>query len=129
MKTETRSTYYDHEVADESVRNSHNQSLTIRSVLQKFKEYLEKLYGSNLKKIILFGSQARGEANPNSDVDILIVTEKKLSKQKRHQLICLISDISIEEDILINFIEMLTPKFQSEQSPLLLNIRREGIIL
>jgi hypothetical protein len=60
---------------------------------------------------------------------ILIVTQKKLSKPEREQLINFISDVSINDDILINFIEMLTQKFELEQSPLLLNIRREGIML
>jgi hypothetical protein len=57
------------------------------------------------------------------------VTQKKLSKPEREQLINFISDVSINDDILINFIEMLTQKFELEQSPLLLNIRREGIML
>jgi len=52
-----------------------------------------------------------------------------MSKPEREQLINFISDVSINDDILINFIEMLTQKFELEQSPLLLNIRREGVIL
>lgn len=97
--------------------------------IQKFRQKLNILYGSDLKQIILFGSQARGEATKNSDIDLLIITEKKLSSSQREELVNLISDIAIENDVLINFIEMLPSKFESEQSPLLLNIRREGIIL
>jgi predicted nucleotidyltransferase len=101
----------------------------MEDILKTFTSYIKTAYESDLKKIILFGSQARGEATSDSDVDILIVTDKKLSKEKRNQLIALISDISIYEGTLINFIEMLTSKYESEQSPLLLNIRREGIVL
>ena len=40
---------------------------------QTLKEYLQQLYQDNLDRVILFGSQARGEAEIDSDVDILIV--------------------------------------------------------
>ncbi len=97
--------------------------------IQTFRQKLNILYGNNLKQVILFGSQARGEATKNSDIDLLIITEKKLSPFQQEELVNLISYIAIEDDVLINFIEMLPSKFESEQSPLLLNIRREGMIL
>jgi len=43
------------------------------------KRLLEKY---NLKKIILFGSQARGTADDKSDVDLLIITDIEESKFK-----------------------------------------------
>ena len=98
-------------------------------IIDKFKTFVKKLYGNRLEKLILFGSQARGDATPDSDIDILIITHQILPKQEREKLIDFISDISINENVLINFIEMLPEKFYSQKSPLLLNIRREGIIL
>jgi len=38
--------------------------------------------GSALR-IVLFGSRARGQANPSSDLDILIVEESELPRYKR----------------------------------------------
>ncbi|MFM6308638.1 MAG: nucleotidyltransferase domain-containing protein, partial [Dolichospermum sp.] len=105
------------------------QPLSLQNILKLFQEQVQYLYGNNLKQVILFGSYARGDFTSDSDIDILIVTQKKLSKPEREQLINFISDVSINDDILINFIEMLTQKFELEQSPLLLNIRREGVIL
>ncbi|MFM6024422.1 MAG: nucleotidyltransferase domain-containing protein, partial [Dolichospermum sp.] len=43
------------------------------------------VYGNNLKQVILFGSYARGDFTSDSDIDILIVTQKKLSKPEREQ--------------------------------------------
>ncbi|WP_413039015.1 nucleotidyltransferase domain-containing protein [Roseofilum sp. SID1] len=41
--------------------------------MKKLKEYLQSLYQDNLDKVILFGSEARGEADIDSDIAILIV--------------------------------------------------------
>ncbi len=104
-------------------------SVKVQKILEQLKENLQDLYGEQLETIILFGSQARGEASSDSDIDLLIVTHKILSQKERDKLIDWISEIAINEDLLVNFIEMLPQKFQSENSPLLINIRREGIIL
>jgi predicted nucleotidyltransferase len=37
----------------------------------------------NPLQIILFGSQARGQARPNSDVDLLIIEESELPRYQR----------------------------------------------
>ena len=37
----------------------------------------------NASKVILFGSYARGQANENSDVDLMIVAESSLPRFKR----------------------------------------------
>lgn len=44
-----------------------------RKVLQVFRHGLGQVSGDQLESVILFGSQAGGEAQPGSDVDILVV--------------------------------------------------------
>jgi predicted nucleotidyltransferase len=44
-------------------------------MLRELKRSLIAFYGPRLKKIVLFGSYARGEATPDSDMDVLIVLE------------------------------------------------------
>ena len=38
---------------------------------------------ANATRVILFGSHARGEADPNSDVDLMIIAESDLPRFKR----------------------------------------------
>jgi predicted nucleotidyltransferase len=45
----------------------------VRSLLKELRFALEDLYGANLVGIRLFGSYARRQATPDSDVDVLIV--------------------------------------------------------
>ena len=40
-------------------------------VLQQFRTGLEAMYGERLDRVLLYGSRARGDAVPESDVDFL----------------------------------------------------------
>lgn len=51
-----------------------NQSL--QTVAARYVELLRGALGENLVSAILFGSVARGEAGPDSDIDLLIVGEE-----------------------------------------------------
>ena len=48
-----------------------NKQLSI--LLNELKASLVNLYGDRLFSLILFGSQARGEATPDSDIDVMAV--------------------------------------------------------
>ena len=45
----------------------------VRAALAEAKARLEAIYGDRLVRIVLYGSRARGDARPNSDVDLLVV--------------------------------------------------------
>mgnify|MGYP001610502457 CR=1 FL=1 len=42
-------------------------------LLQQIKECLQGVYGDRLQGVVLYGSEARGEATQESDVDILVL--------------------------------------------------------
>ncbi|MCX6842122.1 MAG: nucleotidyltransferase domain-containing protein [candidate division WOR-3 bacterium] len=59
-----------------SIVNSRTRSLAeVRAILAELRQGLESLYGERLAGLYLFGSYARGEAEPESDVDVLVVLE------------------------------------------------------
>ena len=47
----------------------------IDKVIQQFTLKLLELLGDRLKKVILYGSYARGDYSENSDIDIMILTD------------------------------------------------------
>src|SRR5258708_6463801 len=54
------------------------------------------------EQIILFGSQARGEAGPDSDVDLLVVMDVAGSKlEQRLEIRRVLRDFSLPLDILV----------------------------
>ena len=49
------------------------EPLDISTLLARIKSRLQAVYGDRLCGVVLYGSEARGEATPDSDVDILIL--------------------------------------------------------
>lgn len=45
----------------------------IQDLLQRFRDELGLALGDNLDQVILYGSRARGDEEPDSDLDVLIV--------------------------------------------------------
>jgi predicted nucleotidyltransferase len=43
------------------------------SLLRHVKALLEPVFGDRLRGVILYGSEARGEATPDSDIDLLVL--------------------------------------------------------
>ena len=82
--------------------------------------------------LILFGSYARGDARPNSDIDILVLLDKdKITLDDRRRIGYPICDIALETD------QLISPKVFSRQlwetkfkiTPFYKNVTREGISL
>ena len=49
------------------------EPLDTRTLLARIKSRLQAVYGDRLRGVVLYGSEARREATPDSDVDILIL--------------------------------------------------------
>lgn len=75
----------------------------IKIVLNQLKSQFSKNYQDELAQIILFGSQARNEAEPDSDIDILIVLKGDINPvQEIKKNNPWIADLCLETDKLIN---------------------------
>lgn len=87
---------------------------------------------SEVEKIILFGSQVRGDSNEESDIDSLVVigaSEERLSKIKK-AMGNLTSEISLEQDEVISFIISDKKEYHDMADTLFYrNVARDGIEL
>ncbi len=97
-------------------------------ILKNLKQELSLIYGTRLRGVYLFGSYARQEQDSESDLDILIILtdmENYSSEIKRTSEI--ISLFSLEFDITISRYFVREHDWKILDSPLLRNIREEGI--
>ena len=100
----------------------------IRDILAELRRRFEAFYGERLVKMMLYGSQARGDAEPDSDIDVLVVLKGKVSPcQEISQTIDDVAEVSLDHNAVVACVFVSEEQFGREQSPLLLNVRREGI--
>ena len=102
----------------------------LERILEIVKEQLKIIVQENLVHLILFGSQARREARLESDIDILVILKKKnISDDKHEKIIDMIANLSIDYGVLVSLVYISEIQWKTEKSPLLLNIKKEGISL
>lgn len=105
------------------------QKQKIKRILQNFKQHCQQQYGQRLVKLVLFGSQARGDFKPSSDIDVLVVLEDPLDEQSDlDKILDFQVDVSLNEAELLNCIFMGENEFQTCQSLLVRNIQQDGIV-
>lgn len=103
----------------------------IKPLLGEFKQLLQKMYGERLANLVLFGSFARHEETKDSDVDVLIVL--KGSDVSPGDEIWQMGDAEVQ--LLLKYGELISvlpvsiQDFLYRDSPLLRNIRQDGIII
>lgn len=103
--------------------------MEIEPILKEFKRQIAELYGVRLKKVILYGSYARGEGNDeHSDIDLAVVIEGAiLPCEEIDRMIDIITEINLDYGVLISVYPVSEQNYSQVNSPLLLNMRREGI--
>jgi predicted nucleotidyltransferase len=100
----------------------------LASVLQQLRAGLLALYGDRLDRVLLYGSRARGDARPDSDVDVLVVLEGEVDPLTEiHRNSELVADLSLEHDLVISCVYMSAKELAKEDDPFLRNVRREAL--
>ena len=100
----------------------------LETVLADFRARLQELYGPRLAKLVLFGSRARGDAEPDSDIDVMIVLDGPLDDWAETQRTTKVtSEVSIKYDTAISRVFATPSDADSEKAAFYENVRREGV--
>ena len=100
----------------------------LATILRELRSRLDALYGERLVRLVLFGSQARGDPEPGSDIDVLVVLKGPVEPcTEIGRTIHDVAAISLDHDVVVACVFVSEAEFAQEQSPLLLNVRREGV--
>ena len=100
------------------------------SIVAMAKLWFSEQYQDNLDTLILYGSQARGDAKTDSDVDLLVVLKRAFKYREEIQRTSeFLADLSLEYNTVISRAFVPTERYERENSPFFLNVRREGVIL
>jgi predicted nucleotidyltransferase len=102
----------------------------LHAILTELKTQMQELYGDRLVDLILYGSQARGDAVEGSDIDVLVVLKGEVNAgEEIDRSGGIIADISLEHSVVVSCVFMDEDRFIHRNGPLLRNVRREGIRL
>jgi len=102
----------------------------VREAIEEFKREVKKLYGKRLKCIIVYGSHARGEATEDSDIDLMVVIKGKIKPGREiDKMIDIITSINLKYNVLLSVYPTSEEEYRKTKSPLLMNIRKEGIFV
>ncbi|AZT90555.1 nucleotidyltransferase domain-containing protein [Caldicellulosiruptor changbaiensis] len=104
-----------------------------QDVINKVVEELKELYGDKLKKIVLYGSYAKGTQNEESDIDIAVLVDEdeQALKDYENKLDEIISEIGYRSLKLISIVDISYQRYMQykEILPYYKNIENEGIVL
>ena len=104
--------------------------MATKEAINHIKESLETLYGERLARLVLFGSQVRGDADEHSDIDVLVVLRCAFERrEERKRTLDLMMAIILDYEELLSLHFMDEERFLHGQDPLSLNVRREGVRL
>ena len=81
---------------------------------------------------ILYGSEARGDARPDSDIDVLVLLEgDKRNLQREEELSGKLYEIELSTGVLISPMIMLRKQWENRpfKTPFYINVMNEGVRL
>ena len=99
----------------------------IQKLLGELKKELVCMYGEQLKGVYLYGSYARGENQPGSDVDVMIVlTSYQRYGDEIKRTSELNAKLSLDYNLSVSRLFMTEERWKHDDSPLLRNVRAQG---
>ncbi len=100
----------------------------LTSLLSETRRELAAILGDQLEAVYLFGSRARGDERADSDIDLLVVVRGQCDYgDLMRRTSDMISALSLRYDAVISRAFVSKERFEREQSPFLLNVRREAV--
>lgn len=104
---------------------------TVRRFLEDLTRRLEQDQGDNLVEVRLFGSHARGDARPDSDVDVLVVVEK-LSLPAKDHILEILADAALDHELAVGPLVWDRERWRRHealQTLLIRHLQTEGVVL
>lgn len=99
----------------------------IINLVEEYSKIVRSKLGSRIKQIILYGSQARGDAWEGSDVDMLIIVDKRTPDIREKTLDVAVEMMNKYEKLFSTLIYDEEEWQKAQEFPLAWNIKQEGV--
>ncbi len=99
-------------------------------LLNRIKDHLKDAYGDRLQGIVLYGSEARGEAEPDSDIDLLVLLKGPMESWNDIRTnVDALYDLQLEVIRPIHAMPVDVEAFRSGKYAVYRNAKREGVFI
>ncbi len=100
----------------------------LTELMSELRTGLEQTYGERLEGVYLFGSRARGEGDPDSDVDVLVVlNEVSHYYGELERTAELASTLSLRYDVSISRVFLPLAEWREGEGPFVLTAREDAV--
>ena len=100
----------------------------ILPLVRRLRRRLEALYGARLAGVYLYGSHARGQATPESDVDVLVVLHGQVSAfEEIERMSGPVYDLELATGTVLSLLPVSARRYADADAPIYRAIHREGI--
>lgn len=90
----------------------------LREILNELRGRLIEHYGDRLVDVVLFGSQARGDATPGSDIDVMVVLKGDVYPgEEIERTGDFVAALSLKYDVLISIVFRSEETFVTRKAP------------
>jgi len=98
-------------------------------LLRRVKSALEEAFPKRLRGVILYGSEARGTAEPDSDIDLLVLLQGPVNYwEDVHTCIHVLYPLVLEIERPIDATPADIRDYETDRWPLYREVKREGIL-
>jgi predicted nucleotidyltransferase len=98
-------------------------------LLKRIKSVLQEAFGDRLRGVILYGSEARGTADPDSDIDLLVLLEGPIDYWAEvRRCIHVLYPLALEIGRPIDATPADARDYEADRWPLYREVKREGIL-
>jgi predicted nucleotidyltransferase len=102
----------------------------LQTILKSLRQGLYIALGESVEEVILYGSQARGDARDDSDIDVLVVLKDEFNYgDMLRRTSDLVANLSLENDVVISRAFASKANYERNKLPFLMNVRREGVAI
>jgi len=104
-------------------------SVVKNEILSRAKSCLANAFGKRLQGVVLYGSETRGQAEPDSDIDLLVLLVGPV-KHGRDSWVCIdaLYDLVLELERPIHALPVDVNDYYAQEFPLYQIAKREGVV-
>jgi len=99
------------------------------ALLDELRDRLSRAYGERLNSVVLFGSEARGQAGPESDIDLIVVLDGLMGDygEELERGVNAVYPVALRLGRRVSVKPLARQEYEHGDTPLLREVRRSGV--